>query len=81
MQNEHHNLALEFPEYKERVHELKMSNSHFRRLMDEHHELDREIRRAETNQHGISDEHLEDLKKKRLALKDECYKMLTAEEA
>jgi len=78
MQNDHHNLALEFPEYKDKIHELKMSNAHFKRIMDEHHELDKQIRRAESEQEALSDEHLETLKKQRLKLKDECYKMLKA---
>ncbi len=76
MINEHHNLAIEFPEYKEKVHELKMSNNHFRRLMDEHHELDKQIRRSEAGNEALGDDYLETLKKQRLKLKDECYEIL-----
>jgi uncharacterized protein YdcH (DUF465 family) len=79
MQNEHHNLALEFPEFKDKIHELKTSNNHFRRLMDEHHELDKQVRRVEAQEEVMTDEALENLKKKRLQLKDECYQILTAE--
>lgn len=79
MQNEHHNLALEFPEFKDKIHTLKMSNNHFKRLMDEHHELDKQIRRVEAMQESMSDEGLEDLKKQRLKLKDECYQILTTD--
>lgn len=77
MQNDHHNLALEFPEYKDKIHELKISNRHFRRLMDEHHELDKQIRRAEVEAEVLSDDYLETLKKQRLKLKDECYRILS----
>ena len=41
MVGEHHNLATEFPEFKEKIHELKMNDHHFQRLMDEHHEVDK----------------------------------------
>ncbi len=81
MQNEHHNLALEFPEFKEKIHELKMSNNHFRRMMDEHHELDKEIRRVEAMEQAMANEALETLKKQRLKLKDECFRMLSSSEA
>ena len=77
MQNEHHNLALEFPEYKDKIHELKMSNRHFKRIMDEHHDLDKQIRRVEAMEEAMSDDDLEIIKKKRLKLKDECFKMLS----
>lgn len=78
MLNEHHNLALEFPEYKDKIHELKTSSAHFRRLMDEHHNLDKQIRRVEIGEQTMTDEALEDIKKQRLMLKDECYSMLTS---
>ena len=81
MQNEHHNLALEFPEYKDKIHEMKMNNRHFRKIMDEHHELDKQVRRVEAQEESMSDEALETLKKERLKLKDECFKMLSATEA
>lgn len=76
MHNEHHDLIHEFPEHKERIHELKVSDSHFRRLFDEYHELDREIRRAETDIEPRSDFDIEKLKKKRLSLKDDLYEMI-----
>lgn len=73
-----HELADEFPELTDRIHELKTSNAHFQRLFDEYHEINREIHRAEASGLNITDEHYEDLKKKRMALKDEIYAMLTA---
>ena len=30
---EHHCLSQEFPELKERIHEMKMSNAHFKKCM------------------------------------------------
>lgn len=73
---ENHSLARELPEYKERIHELKMNNRHFHRLFDEYHDVDHEVHRIEQGVENTSDVYLEDLKKKRLHLKDELYAML-----
>jgi uncharacterized protein len=74
-----HELADEFPEYKDRIHELKVANAHFQRLFDSYHEVNREIHRAEAAGLNISDEHYEDLKKKRMALKDDLFALLKAD--
>ncbi|TVM03534.1 MAG: GTP-binding protein [Candidatus Brocadia sp. WS118] len=76
MQYEHHDLVHEFPEYREKIHTLKMTNSHFKRLFDNYHKLDKEIYRVENDIEPASDTKLEDLKKRRLALKDELYHIL-----
>ena len=73
-----HELAEEFPDAVERIHALKTSDTHFAKLADEYHELNREIHRAETDVEPISDAHMTDLRKKRMALKDEIYTILTA---
>jgi uncharacterized protein YdcH (DUF465 family) len=75
---EHHDLAHEFPEYKERIHQLKMDNAHFARLFEEYNELTKRIEALENNGMPIADESLEEMKKQRLALKDQLYAMLTA---
>ncbi len=72
-----HELAEEFPELKDKIHELKVSDAHFQRLFEAYHDVNREVHRAEAMGGNISDEHMEELKKKRLALKDELYEMLT----
>ena len=71
-----HELPEELPEYKERIHELKISDAHFARLFDDYHDVNREIHRAESANINITDEHHEELKRKRLHLKDELYQML-----
>ena len=73
-----HELSEEFPEYLERIHELKTHDEHFRHLFEDYHEINREIHRAEAVGVNISDEHIEILRKKRLLLKDEVFAMLTA---
>jgi uncharacterized protein YdcH (DUF465 family) len=73
---EKHDLIHELPEYKDRIHELKISNSHFAKIFAEYHEIDHEIHRIEEGVETPSDEYLEDLKKKRLHMKDELFTML-----
>ena len=73
---EHHDLVHEFPEYKERIHQLKMDNAHFAKLFEEYDELNRKIETLEKNDLPITDEHAESLKKERLALKDQLYTLL-----
>ena len=72
-----HELHEEFPEDTQRIHQLKIGNAHFARLADRYHEINREIHRAESGVEVIADLPLEDLKKQRLALKDEIAGMLT----
>lgn len=78
MQIDHHDLAHEFPEYKDRIHTLKMENRHFANLFEKYQEINNEIEHAEKNDLPISDEHAETLKKQRLELKDQLYAMLIA---
>lgn len=72
-----HELAEEFPEHVARIHELKIGDSHFARLFDEYHHVNRAVHRAETNVEPTDDMHLENLRKQRMRLKDELYAMLT----
>ena len=76
MQIENHSLVNELPEYKDHIHQLKMSDRHFQRLFEEYHVLDKEIHHLESLDVPCTDEHMEVLKKKRLGLKDELYTML-----
>ena len=76
MHIEQHDLAHEFPEFKDAIHNLKMTNNHFARLFGEYQDVEKEVRRIEQDIELVSDEIAEDLKKKRLSLKDELYTML-----
>ncbi len=71
-----HEIPDEFPEYKDKIHELKLSSGYFARLFDEYHELNREIHRIEAAGINTSDEEFENLKLVRIRLKDEIYQML-----
>ena len=73
-----HELHEEFPEHAERIHALKTGDAHFARLAEEYHDLNRQIHRHETDVEPTDDFHLEDLKKRRLQLKDQIFDMLHA---
>lgn len=78
MYGEHHDLHHEFPEFKDKIHALKTGNTHFAKLFDEYHAVDREVRRIEQETEIAGDAALENFKKKRLQLKDQLFTMLKA---
>lgn len=75
---ERHDLVEEFPEHKERIHELKMENNHFKKLFEEFDELAHEIYRINTDVETVSDEYSNTVKTKMVHLRDEIYSMLTS---
>jgi len=76
MSIENHNLHNEFPQHKDRIHDLKMNDRHFARLFEEYHDTDREVRKIEEGAEAASDQRLEGLKLRRLHLKDDLLGML-----
>lgn len=78
MSVEHHDLIHEFPHLKARIHELKMSDAHFRRLFDAYHELTRAIEKMEDEVTPVSTRTEEESKLRRVHLKDELYRMLAS---
>jgi uncharacterized protein YdcH (DUF465 family) len=78
MSVEHHDLIHEFPELKVRIHELKIGDTHFRRLFDEYHDLTRNIEKMEDEVTPVATRTEEDAKVRRVHLKDELYRLLTA---
>ena len=73
-----HEIPEEFPEYKDAYHRLKTNDDHFAKLVDEYHLINREVHRIETDVQPTSDTYHEELRKKRMALKDEIYALLKA---
>lgn len=71
-----HELHEEFPEAAEKISQLKQKNAHFARISVEYHDVNKTIHRMETNVEPASDAALEQLKKQRLALKDQIAGML-----
>ena len=73
-----HELAEEFPEFVEKMSDLKTADAHFAKMFDEYHELNRKVHRAETNVEPREELSEVDLRKRRGALKDEIYAYLKA---
>jgi uncharacterized protein YdcH (DUF465 family) len=71
-----HELAEEFPDQVEKIHELKTSNAHFAKLMDEYHEINRAVHRAETGVEPTEELAEVQMRKQRVHLKDEIASML-----
>ncbi|MFC0048452.1 YdcH family protein [Rheinheimera tilapiae] len=76
MSLEKHDLVHEFPEYREKIHQLKTTDHHFARLFAEYHDVDHEVYRLEQGAETASGEYLELRKKVRLQLKDQLFRSL-----
>ena len=72
-----HELHEEFPDHVEKLSQLKASDAHFAKLADAYHEVNRAVHRAETSIEPMSEAAEQDLRRKRTALKDEIYGLLT----
>ncbi|NBJ11512.1 YdcH family protein [Microvirga arsenatis] len=81
MSNAPNDLADDFPDKVDRIHQLKTSNNRFARLYDEYNELNRTIHRIETRVEPKPEEVEEELKRRRLHIKDEIMAMLEGTEA
>ncbi|MGD9864401.1 MAG: YdcH family protein [Pseudodonghicola sp.] len=73
-----HELAEEFPEQAELIAELKQSDTHFAKLADEYHEINRAVHRAETNVEPVEELAEVEMRKQRAALKDQIWAILSA---
>lgn len=73
MQAEHLDLALaeEFAGHGETIHKLKISDPHFKSLMQHNHDLWTQIQNIQKGLTPTSDQTLETLEKQRLRLLDE----------
>ena len=78
MSDSSHDLASEFPEFKDKIHQLKTSDSHFRKLFDQYHEVNKKVMRAESREDLVSNEEEEKLRKERLLIKDQIFALLKA---
>ena len=73
-----HELAEEFPDHQDAISALKTSSAHFAKLVDQYHDINRAVHRAETDVEPTDDLHMAQMRKERLALKDEIWGMLQA---
>ena len=66
-----HELHEEFPDDAGKIHTLKATDRHFLEIADHYHRLNRMIHRMDAGIETVADNVLEDVKKARLALKDQ----------
>ena len=66
-----HELNEEFPQQVEKMAKLRQSDAHFEKLSESYHTVNRAIHRAETDVEPTSDDHMQQMRRERMALKDE----------
>lgn len=71
-----HELAEEFPDDAGRISTLKQSDAHFARLVEDYHEVNRAVHRAETHVEPVGEAHEAELRRRRMQLKDEIFRRL-----
>ncbi len=71
-----HSLHDAFPDATELLHRLKLDDHHFQTVSDRYHDLNKDIHRFESGVEAVADDHLEELKKQRLALLDEVSQII-----
>jgi hypothetical protein len=72
----HHPLVKEFPEHREIIKHLRASDDNFRKLYEEYHNVDDTICRLEEEVDFATDQETEELKMRRVWLKDHLYSAL-----
>ena len=75
---EKHDLLHEFPEYQSKIDELKLQDSHFKKLFEEYDEIEHEIRRLNSGVELASDAIIHAKKAKLLHIKDEIFTILAS---
>jgi len=73
-----HDLAHEFPQLVGKMRSLKISSARFLHLFNDYDEVNHAIAQLEQDGLPVSDQRFEDMKKRRLKIKDDIYQMLIA---
>lgn len=71
-----HSLYNDFPQYRDRIDQLKRESEDFARMAAEYHEIDHRIERLEKSGVPVADGTFEELKYRRLHLKDKLFQLL-----
>jgi len=69
----HHPLVKEFPEHREAIRWLKVSDEAFRKMFEEYHLVDDAICRIEEEVDFATDQQIDEQKMRRTQLKDRLY--------
>lgn len=76
-----HALEQEFAGHASTIHDLKVSDPHFKALLEMNHTIWREIHNIENGVTAASDDYLTSLRKQRLNILDDIAKSIGAAEA
>ncbi len=76
-----HALEQEFAGHAETIYRLKVSDPHFKALLELNHSIWREIHNIENGVTAASDDYLTSLRKQRLAILDDIAKLVGEAEA
>lgn len=68
-----------FPEYRDLISQLKTTHTRFHSLFDKHNQLDHEILRLESVKGNLHNDKISQLKKEKLRIKDELYRIILEE--
>ena len=71
-----HELNQDFPGQADTIHALKLSDAHFARLVEQYHEVNAVVHRAETKVEPMEQLAETDMRKQRAAIKDEIARIL-----
>lgn len=74
---EKHDLHHEFPQFDQKIHDLKVSDPHFKHLFDEYHEANKAVHRIESGAETVTDDTLNEYRMKRVHLKDQLFAILS----
>lgn len=73
-----HAIHEEFPHDAEVIHNLKVSDAHFARIIEEYDEINDRVENAAANIEPTEELHEVEMRKKRAHLKDEIARMISA---
>jgi uncharacterized protein YdcH (DUF465 family) len=76
MSNTPHTLSAEFPDQLDAIHDLKVSDPVFAKLLLDYDEVNDNIHRAETRLDAVSEEAERVLRRRRLTIKDAIVEAL-----
>ena len=79
MSNTPHTLAEEFPEQMDAIHARKISDPRFAKLLQDYDDVNDQVHRAETRIAPTEQLAENDLRKRRLQIKDSIVQTLRAE--
>lgn len=76
-----HAIHEEFPQDAARIHDLKMKDAHFARLLEDYDTVNDQVHQAESLIHPTSEDAEKELRRRRAHLKDEIARIMAARPA